>query len=141
MNKVYMTWSDVEQACDQIAVKFREKVDLIVGITRGGLTPAVMLSHRMQLPMMTCNITTRDGNDVDIDQYIIELSQTSNRILVVDDINDSGLTIEIVKSHLLNCSIATLTHKPNTSVYPDQKDVYSVFESPQSSWVVFPWEV
>ena len=141
MKEVYVDWQQVEQSCDLIASKFATHVDVVVGITRGGLVPAVMLSHRMMIPMMTCNITTRDGDCVEIDDKIIELSNTDRRILVVDDINDTGLTAEIVRDTLPNCVIATLTHKPNTRMIPNQVGIFSTFESQQNAWVVFPWEM
>lgn len=75
--------------------------DYIVGITRGGLTAAVMMSHYLQVPMHTLNVSLREG---------IELGPESNlwmaedafgygsaepkNILIVDDINDSGDTLK-----------------------------------------------
>ena len=84
--------------------------DYIIGITRGGLIPAVMLSHWLNVPMYTLKISLRDGkhnesiewmsknaigyceqNSLDDTEFLLD-RQTCKNILIVDDINDSGST-------------------------------------------------
>ena len=96
--------------------------DYIVGVTRGGLIPAVMLSHYLNVPMHTLNVSLRDGeggesnlwmaedalgpnskerfvedeNDIagifEAASNLLEEGGTYKNILIVDDINDSGAT-------------------------------------------------
>jgi xanthine phosphoribosyltransferase len=98
------------------------KPDYIVGLTRGGLIPAVLLSHYLNVPMWTLNVSLRDGsggesnmwmaedalgpptkdriiddaNDIgsilDVASGLLEDGATYKNILIVDDINDSGAT-------------------------------------------------
>ena len=82
--------------------------DYIVGITRGGLYPALLLSHYLDVPLHTLNVSLRD-NDLGPESNLWmsedafgyhrtdDLPGYSNpdlrkNILVVDDINDSGAT-------------------------------------------------
>lgn len=87
--------------------------DYIVGITRGGLLPAVMISHYLKVPMNTLNISLRDNKFepesnlwmaedafgyVSVGDREFTEGDTSDislrkNILIVDDINDSGETI------------------------------------------------
>ena len=91
--------------------------DYIVGIGRGGLTPAVLISHYLNIPMYSLKVSLRDGKEEDCDHncwmsedafgYIdmtaredqAERSAPASRanILIVDDINDSGATIAWIK--------------------------------------------
>ena len=82
--------------------------DYIVGITRGGLTPAVMISQYLNVPLQTLNVSLRDseiGPESNLwmaedafgyaDSYEGDPSRVTNtakNILLVDDINDTGAT-------------------------------------------------
>ena len=110
MNKQVITHEQyvnlVSKICRDIAVD-QWRPDYIVGITRGGLLPAVMISHYFDVPMKSLNVSLRDGGDCVSDLGMAEdafgyhrtddLPGTSNsalrkNILIVDDINDSGAT-------------------------------------------------
>jgi hypoxanthine phosphoribosyltransferase len=119
MKKVYYTWNDVEGACLDIVrqiYKDKWRPDYIVGITRGGAIPAVMLSQYLGVPMRPLQVSLRDGGDCVSDLNMaeeafgcvpLEEQETINsrwdpsyrkNILVVDDINDSGATISWIKN-------------------------------------------
>lgn len=115
MNKLIIDQSKfnglVLNICRSISIE-GWKPDYIVGIKRGGLLPAVMMSHFFQVPMHTLDISLRD-NDTgpesnlwmaeDAFGYIPREMQEGidkrsdatykKNILIVDDINDSGATI------------------------------------------------
>lgn len=67
--------------------------DYIVGLTRGGLLPAVMISHYLDIPMQSLDISLRDGGDCVSNLGMGEDAYEGKNILVVDDINDQGTTI------------------------------------------------
>lgn len=85
--------------------------DYIVGITRGGLMPAVMLSHYLNVPMHTLDVSLRDNHSgagpvsnlwMPLDAFGCVPDQNSSvqssdaykkKILIVDDINDQGSTL------------------------------------------------
>ena len=112
-NKVYLSWDDinilVEDLCNTIASS-GVQVKSITGIERGGLIPAVMISHKLSIP------------------YVTKINKDT---LVVDDICDTGETLKgIIAGYT-----ATLHYKPTAVFTPDfyAKEV-------GSDWLVYPWE-
>ena len=91
----------VQKICRDISLD-TWRPDYVVGITRGGLLPAVMISHYLDVSMHTLKISLRDDNSetssvesncwMAEDAFGFDMDRPKN-ILVVDDINDSGATI------------------------------------------------
>jgi xanthine phosphoribosyltransferase len=70
--------------------------DYIVGITRGGLLPAVMISQYFNVPCETLKVSLRDHggeNPTESNLWMAEDAFNGKKILVVDDINDTGATV------------------------------------------------
>ena len=72
--------------------------DYIVGLTRGGLQAAVMLSHYLEVPMHTLNVSLRDSDtgpetNCWMSEDAFGYDKAPKNILIVDDINDSGATL------------------------------------------------
>ena len=96
----------VGKICRELAVG-TWRPDYIVGITRGGLIPAVMISQYFNIPLHTLNVSLRDGElGPESNLWMAEdalgpLSKdravdndtTFKNILIVDDINDQGTTL------------------------------------------------
>lgn len=70
------------------------KPDIVVGISRGGLVPAVMLSHYFNVEFKALQLSLRDFPDTCSDLVISERAYLKDNILIVDDINDSGATLQ-----------------------------------------------
>jgi hypoxanthine phosphoribosyltransferase len=96
MNKLSLDWFDLQGA---VSVLCREitnsnwKPDYVIGITRGGLIPAVMISHYFNVPCNTLKVCLRDNQDSESNLWMADDSYSGKNILLVDDINDSGATI------------------------------------------------
>ena len=121
MDKTYYTWRDLETAADCIMLCMMKDPWLpqcVVGLTRGGLPLALILSHRIGIPMHTLKVQLRDGmpdEDTECNLWLPEMAVgyvpeeqravTKSRwdinrrrnILVVDDINDTGNTFNWIK--------------------------------------------
>ena len=112
-NKVFVYWDDitilVDELCNTIATS-GVQIKSITGIERGGLIPAVMISHKLNIPY-----TTKINKDT----------------LVVDDICDSGETLK----NMVAGYTATLHYKKTASFTPD---FYS--KEVGDEWIVYPWE-
>lgn len=67
--------------------------DYIVGISRGGLLPAVMISHYLDIPMKPLQVSLRDNQECVSDLGMAEDAFNGKNILIVDDINDQGTTL------------------------------------------------
>jgi xanthine phosphoribosyltransferase len=95
VNKQVIQYNDyknlVSKICRDITIS-EWKPDLIVGITRGGLLPAVMISHWLDVKMNSLDISLRDGGDTVSNCGMAEDAYEGKKILIVDDINDTGAT-------------------------------------------------
>lgn len=115
MSKRIITYTEfknlVSSLCRQITLS-EWKPDYIVGISRGGLLPAVMISHYLNVPMRPLQVSLRDGGEcvsdlgmaedaygyVDLADREFNDGESSSvlsrkNILIVDDINDQGNTV------------------------------------------------
>ena len=88
-NKLWYNWRemrrDVNTLCREIILD-NFNPDVVVGLSRGGLTPGVMMSHWFQKPFKPVKAALRDFPDWE--DYLPK--KTDKRILIVDDICDSG---------------------------------------------------
>lgn len=95
------TWgefdTDIVRLCDKLEI---HKFDYIIAISRGGNVLGTVLSHKLKTPLKIYDPKTQDLNDLKINFSI-------SRILVVDDINDTGETINSFR----RCVIKTLKGK------------------------------
>lgn len=82
----------VNNICREIS-KDNWKPDYIVGISRGGLLPAVMISHFFNIPMKPLQVSLRDHEECVSDLGMAEDAFDGKNILIVDDINDQGSTL------------------------------------------------
>ena len=144
---MYYSSNDFLEDVDKIAhdvINSGIEIDYIVGITRGGLLPAVLLSHRLDVPMRTVSWSTFHKDQMREHAYDIadDISE-GKKILLVDDILDSGRTM----AELLDdweCSrekikIAVLLHNTNQSIIPDfWGRRFSRTDTP--AWIDFWWE-
>jgi len=73
--------------------------ELIIGITRGGALPAVMLSQFLNVKMIGMDVSLRDSAEYgpESNDWAATLAKEGKRILIVDDINDTGATITWIK--------------------------------------------
>lgn len=137
MEKIFLSWKDYRAALKDICQQIDfNKVDVIVGLTRGGLTPATNLSYYHHKRMLTLHCSFRDYED--LDTYNKDLSEVKkyNNILIVDDICNTGKSINKIKKDLKGKNIQFCTiYAPDNEIV----DYYSITIKP-NTWVVFPWE-
>ena len=100
MKKIYYSWHDVEHQTQEILRQLQLdawRPDYVVGLTRGGLMPANLISQYLAVPMETLKVSLRDGSDCESNCWMSEDAFTGKNILIVDDINDSGATLNWIK--------------------------------------------
>lgn len=165
-SKVYYNWTDLEKSVSNIVsqiYKSHWRPDYIVGITRGGLIPATLLSHFLGAKMHTLDVRLRDGDDIgpetncwmSEDAFGYEMERPRN-ILIVDDINDTGATFNWIKDNWEGSCLpnnreqwdnvwhntvrfAVLTNNLSS---PFSVDYYAdeVNKAEKDCWLVYPWE-
>ena len=142
-----LSWEETFSKTRELFGKIIEsgfKPDIIVGIARGGWIPARLLADYFR-SKNTANIKVEGYHQIGDLQTEPKITQDLNypvenqKILIVDDIADSGESLEIVKNGLLQknakeIKIATLYYKNRSKVIPD----YYIFET--DAWVIFSWE-
>lgn len=116
-----ISWKKIEEGVNILEKKLlplRATIKNIYGIPRGGLVPAVILSHRLNIPLV-------------IDQRSI-----SKNTVIVDEIIDSGKTAQkLYKKKKVKLFVSLFLRKG--SVFnPD----YSAFKINEKDFLVFPWE-
>lgn len=121
--------------------------DFLVGIGRGGLVPACYLSHRMGLPLLTVDHSTGDpGFGGELLEKLAAKIGAGERILIVDDINDSGATINQLRAAIEakthdpeGLRVAVLVHNVRSNARADYRGS-EIDRDSDKRWYVFPWE-
>jgi len=120
----HVDWIIIEYLVSILVEKIKqsdEEYDMIVGVNRGGLIPAVMLSHKLGLPLLT----------MQPDDVLPE----GLRHLIVDEIYDTGNTITKIKANNPTADFAVLYHNidlPSLKFYG--------LKIALDKWLIFPWE-
>jgi len=142
------TWNQIYRMLLNLAEKIRKngfKPDVIVGVSRGGWPPARVLSDLLDNPNIA-NVKAEFYLGVAETKGEPTLTQpvsttvTGKKVLVVDEVADTGKSLKLVKIHLIEqgateVKIATVYYKPWSVIKPDY------YEKETSKWIVFPWEI
>jgi len=142
----YISWPEYGNLAEALAEKVRakgKKFDLIIGVARGGVPVAMVVSDHLGARIDFVNVKSYDGIGHRSSPRILS-TVTENikgkQVLIVDDLIDEGDTIETVKAHLGEhkpklLETAVLFKKPWSKVDPDY------FLEVVAEWVVFPFEL
>jgi len=121
--------------------------DFLIGIGRGGLVPAVYLSHALGLPTLSVDHSAQvhDFAGAALERLAAR-TREGERLLVVDDINDSGATIGKLRALLAEADaaqahirFATLLDNLRSSQRVDYR-ARVIDRAETKDWFVFPWE-
>jgi hypoxanthine phosphoribosyltransferase len=121
--------------------------DFIIGVGRGGLAPAVYLSHASGLPMLSVDYSSQVKDFAD--EPLVKLAartRAGERLLFLDDINDSGRTIAHLRNALTAAGsvdgavrFATLIDNVSSAERVDYR-ARTIDRRDTKDWFVFPWE-
>lgn len=141
------SWNQVYRLVLKLAEKIKKsrfEPDVIVGVSRGGWIPARIVSDIIENSNLA-NVTTEFYEDIAETKQEPTITQPISvpvkdmKVLVVDDLADTGKSLKLVKAHLKEqgakeIKIATIFYKPESITVPD------FYEKKTKRWVVFPWE-
>ena len=144
-----LEWFEAYELTLELCAKLREdgfKPSLIVGISRGGLVPARIASDFFGRDIHLTIVKVEFYSDIakTRDEPVIseglQVDVEGERVLLVDDVADTGKSLALVNSLLKErgakeVKILTLYKKPWTIIDPD----YYARET--EAWIIFPWEV
>ena len=141
-------WQDSYDQCyfvyEQI-VSSNFKPDVIIGVARGGWVPGRLLADFLHIKE-TVNIKVEAYEligETDVEASVtqdIQVNIEGKKVLVVDDVADSGESLVAVYNSLKarnteSVKTATIYYKPRSAIKPDY------FAEETTAWVIFPWEL
>ncbi len=143
-------WQQVERLIGGLVRQMRDAgfaPDLIVAIARGGFVPARLLADHLDVfDMDSMKIEHYQGvnrQQMARLRYPLAAEVDGRRILVVDDVSDSGETFELALSHIRSkgtpaeLRTAALHHKETSSYRPH----FHAGRLEQWRWLIYPWAV
>ena len=149
MDKKYVTWDEIQTAIKNydIVGKYGD-VDIVVSIGSGGMIPGVIISKILGKPVVNMGVSTY-GHEYN-QTFTVKMYQKFDfkkslhkKVLIVDDINDTGYTLTCINNHLMSgfhteedVKFFTVFSKPKSYFRCD-----SAIEVSNETWLVFPWEV
>ena len=148
----YVSWYDIERWSEGIldmVVSDNYKPDIIIGISRGGLVPARMMSDYLFIKDLMTVKTEHWGLTASMDgkaviKYKLNYDISDKKILIVDDITDTGesikLTYDYVKSlNPLKVITSSMLYVNCSRYVPDY---YGEGLSKENwAWFIFPWNI
>jgi uncharacterized protein len=142
------TWNQIYKMllCQAQKIKTQNyKPDLIVAIARGGVVPARILNDLLETPSLSfIQIEFYTNINQTLKEPTLKQTLTTNvtgkKILLIDDISDTGKSLKLAKTHLqhqgvIEIKTATLYEKPQSVTTPD------FYEKQTTDWVIFPWDI
>ncbi|KQN92785.1 phosphoribosyltransferase [Sphingomonas sp. Leaf231] len=139
--------ADVRALAALIARDAAWRPTLLVGVGRGGLVPAVYLSHAAGVPMESVDYSGQDdARAAPALERLAAHTREGARLLFVDDINDSGRTIARLRTLLERAGaaagavrFATLIDNRSSATRVEWA-ARTIDRSVTKDWFVFPWE-
>jgi hypoxanthine phosphoribosyltransferase len=140
--KYYYSWKecliDIQKIARQVSLS-DFKPDVIVGVSRGGLVPAVALSHWFKLPMVPIRTSLRDFPAWET--YTPE--KKHKNVLIVDDVCDGGETFHKINDEIKEfCDLAKFASLSwnNECNFTPHVFAREVAKDSGNLWIHFPWE-
>ena len=142
-----MTWDALAGLVADLAAQLDGDHDVMLAITRGGLVPAGMLAYRLGIRnILVAAVEYYDdagqpGPRPTFLQFPADPLLRGQRVLIVDEVWDSGTTIHAVSERVRQAggipTTAVLHFKPTRSRVPGAPDHYAVTTD---RWVVYPFK-
>jgi len=146
-SKKYYDWSSIEESVSHLKslIDADEWIpDIIVGIANGGVIPATLLAKKFKIPVTTTIVQLRDGDILEIDYCVVEAAASGKKILFVDDINDTGATLNWIKDNWLFDPITWGDQIRTAVIHSKVESAFTVNYKTdiisQDIWIVYPWE-
>ena len=158
IEKQYINFEQMKGHCNEILRQMADDnwhPELILGITRGGALPAVMLSQYLSVKMIGLDVSLRDtvedGFGQESNLLFAEDAAYGKRILIVDDINDTGATINWIIDDWNKSAdgikwgdnvrfAVVVDNESSKSVHKPEYYGEMVNKAEKDIWLVFPYE-
>ncbi|HHC29478.1 MAG TPA: xanthine phosphoribosyltransferase [Rhodobacterales bacterium] len=114
----------------------------VVAITRGGMAPAMIVARELDIRLVD-TVSVKSYNHQEQSEPVVikapdmEKMGDGTGVLVVDDLVDTGKTLEVVRALLPKAHFATVYSKPKGRPMVDT----FITEVSQDTWIFFPWDM
>ncbi|EAQ11236.1 xanthine phosphoribosyltransferase [Maritimibacter alkaliphilus] len=114
----------------------------VVAITRGGLAPAMIVARELDIRTVDTISVKSYNHQTQTEPVVIkspdmDVCGDGTGVLVVDDLVDTGKTLEVVRDLMPNAHFATVYAKPKGKPMVDSY----ITEVSQDTWIFFPWDM
>src|SRR5438309_10356292 len=117
---------------------------VIVGVSRGGWPPARVMSDLLQNTNLA-NMKVEFYRDIGVRNKKPRITQpvtmevVGKRVLVVDDVSDTGQSLRVVGDHLQRKPVKELRV---CTIYMKSQSIYrpDYYSRTTRKWIIFPWE-
>ena len=139
MKQVFLSYHDIHTDCIELAKKIKKKYkpEKLILISRGGLIPGSIIANYLgiqDVDVIALKTYTDRKRLKEIKVY--KRIKSEKKLVVIDDLVDSGETAKIVKEMMPNSKFAVLYAKTSGK---KQADLH-LYNFKDSDWLVFPWE-
>ncbi|WP_417728129.1 xanthine phosphoribosyltransferase [Roseovarius sp.] len=143
----HVSWDQLHRDARALAWRLQDKTPeggwrAIVAITRGGMAPAMIVARELDIRTVD-TISVKSYNHqsqtapVVIKSPDMAIIGDGTGVLIVDDLVDTGRTLEVVRQHMPKAHVATVYAKPMGRT---QVETF-VTEVSQDTWIFFPWDM
>lgn len=142
-----MDWNEAHDLTLRLAKKVREeyKPDIIIAVERGGYSPARQVADYLrvrEVPSLNAKHPAYEDKAVKVKIAKTSLDIKNKKVLVVDDISDTGESLKSITQYLKKLEpkelkTATLHFREKSKFEPD----YYTEKLKHEKWVVYPWEL
>jgi xanthine phosphoribosyltransferase len=115
----------------------------VVAITRGGMAPAMIVARELDIRIVDTVSVKSYHNQERGEAVILKapsdeiMGDDGEGVLIVDDLVDSGKTLELVRKTYPKAHFATVYAKPQGRPQVDS----FITEVSQDTWIFFPWDM
>jgi xanthine phosphoribosyltransferase len=119
--------------------------DAVVAIARGGLVPAAIVARELNIRVVeSVAMKSYDHQSQGqirvlkpLSELVLEKARSGGKVLIVDDLVDTGATARVVREMLPGAHFATVYAKPKGR---EMVDTF-ITEVSQDTWIFFPWDL
>ncbi len=142
-----VTWDQFHRDSRALAWRLNGEgpFEAVVAIARGGLVPAAIVARELNIRTVeSVSIKSYDHQNKGeikvlkpMAQAILDVAKRGGKVLIVDDLVDTGATARIVRDMLPGAHFATVYAKPQGR---EMVDTF-ITEVSQDTWIFFPWDL
>jgi len=139
-----VSWDQFHRDSRALAWRLSEQgpFESMVAITRGGLVPAAIVARELNIRLVeTVSVKSyqhQNQGDIEVLKPITDaILRGKGKVLIVDDLVDTGATARVVRAMLPSAHFATVYAKP---LGRELVDTF-VTEVSQDTWIYFPWDL